>query len=112
MFEVQEVTDNGVTVEHLRPLYFEPPIIMNNPTDPFDPESNVPEPDTTYVDYYLDIHFDENISDEILCKYDPVNEKMGVFADRRTRICQDVLEEEADKVFNIYEDLDYPGEIC
>ena len=112
MYEVQETTIEGITTETLRPLYFEPPINITNTSDPFDPDVSPPIPDTSFVDYYFDILFDDNISDEILCTYDPVNEKMGVFADKRTKLCQDVLEEEADKTFNIYEDKDYPGEIC
>ena len=56
---------------------------------------------------------DDEIDDEILCEFDPVNEKMGVFSDPRTKLCQDVINKQKKKVFDIYEDEeDYPGEIC
>ena len=57
---------------------------------------------------------DEEIDDEILCKYDPAQTKApGVFADKRTKICQDVLNEEEKQVFDIYEDgAEDPGEVC
>ena len=61
----------------------------------------------------FDVLFDEEISDDILCQFDPVNEKMGVFSDTRTKLCQDVINEQKKRVFDIYKDeSDYPGEIC
>ena len=56
---------------------------------------------------------DDEINDEILCKHDPVKEKTGVFSESRTKICQDVINEQKKKVFDIYTDeSDTPGEIC
>ena len=60
---------------------------------------------------YKDILVDDEISDEILCKKDPVNEKMGVYADPRTRECQLLLEKR--KIFDIYHgEADSAEEIC
>ena len=54
----------------------------------------------------------EEIDDEILCKYDPVSKKMGVFSDPKTKLCIDIEEDEK-KVFDIYkEGSDDPGEPC
>ena len=56
---------------------------------------------------------DDEISDELLCRLDPTDEKLGVFSDQRTTLCQDIINEQKRKVFDIYEDeSDYPGEIC
>ena len=56
---------------------------------------------------------DDEIDDELICQHDPINEKIGVFADPRTKICQDVLNKQKKKVFDIYEDeSDYPGDVC
>ena len=56
---------------------------------------------------------DDEISNEILCKFDPVNEKLGVYADKRTKLCQDVINQQKKKVFDIYTDeSDDPGDIC
>ena len=72
-----------------------------------------PDEDVTSVEYYFDLLVDDEIDDEILCEFDPVNEKMGVFSDPRTKLCQDVINKQKKKVFDIYEDEeDYPGEIC
>ena len=73
----------------------------------------MPESDVSHVQHYFDLLTDEEIDDEILCKYDPVQTKRGVFADKRTKICQDVLNEEEKQVFDIYEDgADDPGDVC
>mgnify|MGYP001397132060 FL=1 len=64
--------------------------------------------------YHIDISVDEEIQPSTLCEYDPTNNKLGVFADERAVICQDILNEEKKRVFNIYEPgtQDTPGEIC
>ena len=73
----------------------------------------VPEEDPTYVEYYFDFFVDDEINDELLCKLDPTQEKMGVFSDPRTELCQDIINKQKKKVFDIYKDeSDYPGEIC
>lgn len=72
-----------------------------------------PESDVTHAEYYFDVYVDDEIDNEILCELDPVNENMGVYADPRTKICQDVINEKKKKVFDIYSDeADVPGEIC
>ena len=59
------------------------------------------------------IRWPDEINDEILCMHDPVKEKTGVFSESRTKICQDVINEQKKKVFDIYTDeSDSPGEIC
>ena len=65
------------------------------------------------MEYYFDVLGDDEIRDETLCELDPVNKNMGVFADPRTRLCQDILNQQKKKVFNIYKDgEDSPGEVC
>ncbi len=115
-FEILEETKNNVTVENLKPLYFERPHQLNDELDIFDQVT--PEDDDNYAAHYFDIKVDNEIAQTILCEYDPVNEKLGVFADERTIICQDVLNQgqivDQRVSFNIYEaDAgDNPGDIC
>tara|TARA_A100001515_G_scaffold144023_1_gene146840 strand:- start:218 stop:1210 length:993 start_codon:yes stop_codon:yes gene_type:complete len=111
-FEVIEDTKNDITVESLKPLYFEKPYQINDELDVFD--QVVSEDDDNYVSHYFDISVDNEIPQSILCKYDPVNKKLGVFADERTQICQDILNQDQRISFNIYEDsaADNPGDIC
>ena len=72
-----------------------------------------PTVDKNYAEYYFDILVDNEIRDETLCELDPVNQNLGVFADPRTKLCQDILNQQKKKVFNIYKDgEDSPGEIC
>jgi len=72
-----------------------------------------PESDPTYVQHYFDMLSDEEIDDALLCKYDPVQTKKGVFADHRTKICQDILEADDRQTFDIYTDeTDTPDEVC
>ena len=73
-----------------------------------------PETNEDYVDYYLDILVDDEIDKEIVCELDPdVDNTLGVFADPRTRECQDIINKRKKQVFNIYEDeADEAGEIC
>ena len=112
VFEIIENVESGVTTETLRPLYF----TMKQPGDSTEFDfinETIPDPDLTYTQHYFDLLTDDEIDDEMLCKYDPVQTKKGVFADKRTKICQDVLGKDEKKVYDIYEDeTDYPGEVC
>ncbi len=112
IFEVIEETKNNITVDVLRPLYFEKPYQINDHMDIFDQVT--PEDDDNYVAHYFDLKVDNEIPQAVLCKYDPVNKKLGVFADQRTLICQDILNQQERTVFNIYEGStqDVPGDIC
>ena len=111
IFEIEEEIQNGKTIETLRPLKFSKPAEVTTDTSFLD--EVLPEDDVSVVDYYFDILVDEEINDEILCQFDPVNEKMGHFSDPRTKLCQDVINKQKKKVFDIYKDeSDYPGEIC
>ena len=111
MFEILEDKSGDNTVEILRPLSF---------TRKIDPETEVdfldeiyPDEDRNFIEYYFDVLIDDEISDELLCRLDPTDEKLGVFSDQRTTLCQDIINEQKRKVFDIYEDeSDYPGEIC
>ena len=65
------------------------------------------------MDFYLDILVDNEVPDKTLCKYDPINEKKGNFADERETLCRDVLSADEKKIFDIYiDESDYPGEVC
>ena len=94
-----------VTTETLRQLQFSH---VDNPL-------NEPPPDYNhkYVDFYFDVLVDDEISDKTLCKYDPINEKKGIFADERETLCRDVLSEDERKIFDIYNDeSDFAEEVC
>jgi len=112
LFEIQEEKqDDTTTIETLRQLKF------SSAPDPMTEldfiDEVIPDEDTSHVEYYLDILVDDEISNEILCKFDPVNEKQGVYADKRTKLCQDVINQQKKKVFDIYTDeSDDPGDIC
>ena len=111
LYEVLEEDKNGTIIETLRPLTFSMHRDPENELSFLDEED--PSEDVSHSEYYFDILIDEEIDDEILCKYDPTPEKLGVFADPRTEFCQDLLNKTKKKVFNVYEDgSDYPGEIC
>ena len=112
IFEIQEEVQGNITIETLRPLSF---------FAPDDPGSDYlgfmdhvdPTTDKSYTEYYFDILIDDEIRDETLCELDPVNEKLGVFADPRTKLCQDIFNQQKKKVFNIYKDEDdSPGDVC
>ena len=111
IFEVLENKGTGNTVETLRPLRF---------SKNFDPETEVdfleetyPDSDINYAEYYFDILIDDEISDDLLCQLDPTNKKLGVFSDERTVLCQDIVNRQKRKIFDIYEDeSDYPGDVC
>jgi hypothetical protein len=111
VYEIIEEVEDGLAIETLRPLYFSK---KQQDLTEFDfINETIPDFDVTHVQHYFDLLTDDEIDDEMLCKYDPVQVKMGVFADNRTKLCQDVLNEEGKKVFDIYEDeSDNPGEVC
>ncbi|HAI38743.1 MAG TPA: hypothetical protein DCM40_11780, partial [Maribacter sp.] len=83
------------TVETLRQIKFSKPIDF---LDNYDQDQQDPESDINMVEYFFDVLVDDQIDDEILCKHDPVKEKTGVFAESRTKICQDVINEQKKKV--------------
>ena len=108
--KVEEEIEDGTTIETLRQIKFSKPIDF---LDNYDQDQQEPESDINMVEYFFDILVDDEIDDEVLCKHDPVKEKTGVFAESRTKICQDVINEQKKKVFDIYTDeSDSPGEIC
>ena len=111
IFEIEEEKQNGTTIETLRPLGFS---LKQDPTSEVSFVNEVtPETDVSHAEYYFDIFVDNEIDEEILCTYDPVNENMGVYSDPRTKLCQDIINKQKKKVFDIYSDeADYPGEIC
>jgi len=111
MFEVIEEKKGTKAVETLRPLNFAKNNEIESDVDFLDEE--FPDENKNYVEYYFDVLIDNEISDDVLCEFDPVNEKLGVYSDERTKTCQDVINKQKRKVFDIYEDeSDYPGEIC
>ena len=114
IFEVQEEDQDGTIIEHLRPLVYSETTENNSELDFLDEDS--PDLDNRYVEYYFDILVDDEIDDEVLCEKDPDDEKqqkLGVFSDPRAKLCQDILNQQKKKVFDIYTDeSDYPGEVC
>jgi hypothetical protein len=110
-FEIQEEIQGNTTIETLRPLLYSKRPEATTGVSFVD--DITPDEDVTHVEYYFDVLVDDEINDEILCKFDPVNENMGVFADPRTKLCQDIINKNKRQVFDIYEDeSDSPGEIC
>ena len=111
LFEIQEEIQGSTTIETLRPLVYSKRPTATTGVSFVD--DVVPDTDVAHVEYYFDMLVDDEINDEILCKFDPVNESMGVFADPRTKLCQDTINKQKNQVFDIYEDeSDSPGEIC
>ena len=114
MFEIQEENQSGVVIETLRPLKFSKDMQRLSEIDFLDEDT--PDEDKSHVEYYFDILVDDEIDDEILCEKDPEDEKqqkLGVFSDPRVKLCQDILNQQKKKVFDIYTDeTDSPGEIC
>ena len=110
-FEIQEEKQGTTTIETLRQLKFSATADSETGMDFID--EVIPDEDQAHVEYYLDVLVDNEIGDDILCKFDPVNENQGVYADKRTKLCQDVINQQKKKVFDIYTDeADDPGEIC
>ena len=111
IYEVEEENQNGTIIETLRPLSFSSTPEVTSDVSFVNDET--PEDDNSYADYYFDVLVDDEIDNKILCKFDPVNENMGIFSDPRTKLCQDIINEQKKKVFDIYKDeVDDPGEIC
>ena len=122
----------SIITETLRPLKFSKPYEIDNELSFMG--AAVPKNDQNHVEYYFDIRVDDEIGQQHLCRLDPVDEKLGVHADERITLCQDVLNEKKKKaVGNIYTkggavpdttapgsgaggnvdgDSDVPGEIC
>jgi hypothetical protein len=111
LFEITEEKGGANNVETLRPLRF---------SDKADPETEVdfldetyPDEDVGFIEYYFDILLDDEVSDELICNLDPRDKTLGVFADQKTIYCQDIINQQKRKVFDIYEDeSDLPGEVC
>ena len=110
IFEIIDQKEGNKTIQALRPLRFSNSLELNNADDYY--SSEVPQEDMNYASHYFDILVDDEIDPNVLCELDPENTKMGVFADRRSIICQDVLNKHKKVPFNIYDTEDVPGEIC
>ena len=120
LYDIMEVSiksdskekQESTTVEILKPLNFSAPFRPKEILDTL--EKTVPKDDHDHVAHYFDIRVDDEIDPKILCELDPLNTKMGVHADERAALCQDVLNKNKKLPFNIYEDLkeDIPGDIC
>jgi len=111
LYEVLEENQDGTIIETLRPLSFSKHHDPENELGFMDEDD--PEEDVTHSEYYFDILFDDEVDEELLCDLDPEPEKLGVFSDPRTELCQDLINKKKKKVFNLYEDgSDDPGEIC
>ena len=112
IFEVIDQVEGSKTIEVLKPLYFFPAFDPDTPLAPI--ERVTPQDDENYVAYYFDLRIDNEIDFDMLCKYDPTQKKLGVFADERAMACQDVLNQQQKKSINIYEGgiVNDPGEIC
>jgi len=111
VFEIEEELQGTTTIETLRQLEFSKNLTLGTEIDFI--EDATPEEDVSHVEYYFDLLTDDEINNDILCEFDPINEKKGVYADARTKLCQDVINEQKRKVFDIYTDeSDNPGDIC
>jgi len=111
IYEIQEEDQDGTIIESLRPLSFS--MLPEATSETSFVDEAYPEEDVTHVEYYFDVLVDDEIEEELLCALDPTNEKMGVFADPRTLECQEIINKNKKKNFDIYTDeSDYPGEIC
>ena len=112
IFEIEETTESGVTTETLRTLSFVPDNFTNSQIL----ENIGPEIGPKYADYYFDIRVDNQIEDEVICKYDVVKDnktRSGLFAEKDVATCEEISQRDRDRTFDIYEDeSDYPGEIC
>ena len=96
LFEIQEEIQGDTTIETLRSLSY----------------SHTPEA-TTGVSFVDDVTPDNDTSHVEYYNFDPINQNMGVYADPRTKLCQDIINKQKNQVFDIYEDeSDSPGEIC
>ena len=111
-FEIVEQKEGDITIEVLRPLYFSKSFNPEDESSPY--ESQTPQDNQDYAAHYIDLKIDDEIDSSILCEYDPSNTKLGVYADERASLCQDILNKQGKKSFNIYEEgtEDIPGDIC
>ena len=110
VFEIENDDEDSVTIEGLRQLSFDKNIILDDSYDY--PSEYVPEKDSSYVSHYFELLVDSEIDYKIICEHDPAPQKDGVFADKQTKLCEDV-EGGGKTTFDIYEDeADYPGEVC
>ena len=112
IFEVVDQKEGTKTIEVLRPLYFSKVFNPENELEMLD--NMTPEDSEDHVAHYFNLRLDDEIDPAILCEHDPANPKLGVFADERAVLCQDVLNQQEKTVFNIYEEgtKDIPGDIC
>ena len=101
LYEVyEEETDSGNIIETLRPLKFSKSYVAEDELTFMG--SSTPKEDQEHVEYYFDFRVDDEINTQALCRLDPVNEKLGVFADERTVLCQDLLNQKKKAIGNIY----------
>ena len=108
IYEVTEEVKNNETLEFLRPLSFSQ---INTEEDQLAfLDKELPVYDKNFTDYYFDIFVDEEIDEETICEFDSEDTKLGVFADSKTKICED--SDEGTKVFDIYEDESDSPEDC
>ena len=111
VFQVQEEHQGEIVIESLVPLVFTAEPDPGSEVDFM--EFSTPEANKKHVEYYFDVLVDDEINDEIICTFDPVQEKLGHFADVQALECQEILNKQKKQVFDIYEDeADYPGEVC
>ena len=111
IFEIEEEQQGSKTIETLRPLKFS--LDSDALTEVSFIDEETADVDMSQVEYYFHLSVDQEIDEELLCELDPVNKKMGVFSDPRTKLCQDVINKQKKQVFDIYiNESDNPGEIC
>ncbi len=112
MFEVVVQTEGDKTIEVLKPLYFSKPLNLKDELEMLD--KLTPLDSQNHVAHYFDLRVDDEIDSKTLCEYDPTSTKLGVFADERAILCQDILNQQQKVPSNIYKgDIkDIPGEIC
>ncbi len=108
IYEITEETKNNETLESLRPLSFSQVDTEGDQLSFLDKE--LPIYDKNFIDYYFDIFVDEEIDEEVICEFDSEDTKLGVFADPKTKTCEE--SDEGKKVFDIYEDESDSPEDC
>jgi hypothetical protein len=100
VYEVEEEMVNGVLTgkEILNPLNFQRPVTKNykiTPGNIYVPEpvdTSVSSPvDITNVEYFLDMDFDGEIDEALMCKLNPVDKAKGIFSSRTFK-CEDALD--------------------
>ena len=111
IFEIEEEFDssNIKIGESIRPLLFVPPG-LNTLTALEEEQVQVQQ---QYSEYYFDILVDEEIDDNIICRFDGSRQKQGVFADSNKLDCNEVENRIPEIVYDIYTDEeDFPEEVC